>query len=69
MFNIRNMIQVKKVFVGVRIPADVLSGIEKAVSSDPESSISSFIRRAVRRELSEKYLDKQKVVAIVKGGK
>lgn len=46
----------KKIFVGVRIPASVLSGIKKTIAKDPEEDLSSFIRKAIRRELTEKYL-------------
>lgn len=48
----------KKVFVGVRLPEDMLLGIRDCMSTDPEGDLSSFIRNAVRRELSSKYLKK-----------
>ena len=43
-----------KILMGVRIPKSMMDAVQSAVAHDPEMSISSFFRNAVRAELERR---------------
>ena len=41
----------RKVFVGVRVPGDLLVLVKERISRDPESDVSKYIRTLIRKDL------------------